>query len=211
MSEAYKYPEEEFFEAFDTIITLPTEQTVEDVAEACRTAALSFINESGPWGKAELALWLMGPYAQLAHSESYRDREPAGFPSGGLLLRDIDARFVDRFTMTARDEVLRTVRSLHDPRQAEAFIWRMLETSFIAPCEDHLGANGWIPTPRAIRLADRVLSLVATDYLVRPADYSYLDTCSRCDSLTFGGPTGSPCGRHGSGIQGPNGFWLRVD
>jgi hypothetical protein len=47
--------------ASDTIVTLPRTTGAHAIASACRDALVTFLNESQHWGKAELAMWLMGP------------------------------------------------------------------------------------------------------------------------------------------------------
>ena len=47
----------------DTVIVLPEGFSGADMARNCRETAVDFMNESSSWGKAELAMWLEGPYA----------------------------------------------------------------------------------------------------------------------------------------------------
>ena len=49
--------------AFDTVVVLPAGLSGADMARSCRETALQFMNEASRWGKAELAMWLEGPYA----------------------------------------------------------------------------------------------------------------------------------------------------
>src|SRR5690349_7345065 len=62
----------------DTILTLPEQTGAHAIAAARREAALSFLNDSDRWGKAELAMWLMGPYAQLTTYGSAYARSKRG-------------------------------------------------------------------------------------------------------------------------------------
>jgi hypothetical protein len=63
-----------------------------------------------------------------------------------------------------------------------------------------------VPTSDARRLADRVLSLVAADYLARPTDYDTdLSVCMTCKTVEFDAVSRARgiCHRHGSGMFVP--------
>jgi hypothetical protein len=191
----------------DTILTLPEATDSIAVASACREAALAFLNESERWGKAELAMWLMGPYAQLTQYVSPLSRRRSGeFAKAAPLLREIDARMVDRVIRNAREEVIHTLKGTLDAEGGPSFAFSMLSAGFVAKCEDRSRVSGWVPTADARRLADRVLSLLAVDYLTRPADYEgSLSVCTQCgivelDSISR---TRGICHRHGSGMFTP--------
>ena len=155
----------------DTILTLPEQTGALAIAEACREAATSFLRESHRWGKAELAMWLLGPYAVVAHHAPTYARRLNGEAARPLppLLREIDARMVERVIEAAHTEVLQTLDGITDAQSASAFARRMFSAGFVAPCMDLRGTAGWVPTTDARRLADRVLSLFAADYLARPS------------------------------------------
>jgi hypothetical protein len=188
----------------DTILTLPEQTGSVAVAAACREAALAFLNESMHWGKPELATWLMGPYAQLTQYVPASSRRKSGEISRPVpLMREIDARMVERVIRSARQEVLGTLARTVDTEGGASFAFSMLSSGFVARCEDRGRNAGWIPTTDARRLADRVLSLLAADYLTRPLDYeSELARCSRCDTIEFDAVTRvrGVCHRHGSGL-----------
>lgn len=171
----------------DTILTLPSFMGCRALAAACRDAALMFINESAHWGKAELALWLMGPYSQVMRFEAaYAERRGASSERSVPLLREIDARMVDRIISTAREEVLEALRMLPDSEGGATFAFCVISESFVARCEDSRHIVGWVPTNVARRLADRVLSLIAVDYLMNPEDYENdLFMCPACGSVSF--------------------------
>lgn len=171
----------------DTILTLPEQTGSLAIADACRTAALAFLNESQHWGKAELAMWLMGPYTQLTQYISPFSRRHGGeLGRTAPMLREIDARMVDRVIKNARDEVLTTLEHTSDTEGGASFAFTMLAAGFVARCEDRGHVAGWVPTTDARRLADRVLSLLAADYLARPKDYeAELCVCAECKIVEF--------------------------
>jgi hypothetical protein len=191
----------------DTILTLPEQTGSMAIANACRATALAFLNESLHWGKAELAMWLMGPYGQLTQYVSPFSRRRAGERAcTPPLMRDIDARMVDRVIKTAHEEVMTTLARMGDAEGSASFAFTMLAAGFVARCEDRGQVAGWVPTSDARRLADRVLSLLAADYLSRPGDYENdLSVCHVCKTVEFGAGTHDRgiCRRHGSGIFVP--------
>ncbi len=191
----------------DTILTLPDQTGSMAIADDCRAAALAFLNESSHWGKAELAMWLMGPYGQLTQYVSQYSRRRSGeFARQAPLLREIDARMVHRVIKNAYDEVMAAIERTCDPEGGASFAFTMLAAGFVARCEDHGHVAGWVPTSDARRLADRVLSLIAADYLARPADYDTdLAVCSTCKTVEFDAVSRSRgiCPRHGSGMYIP--------
>jgi hypothetical protein len=154
----------------DTILTLPEHTGALAIAEACRDAATAFLRESRRWGKAELAMWLMGPYAMVAYyaptCERRRSNE-AKRPTPPLL-REIDARMVERVIAAAHTEVRDALDGITDAQGAADFALGMIAAGFVARCVGLDGTSGWVPTTDARRLADRVLSLLAADYLTRP-------------------------------------------
>ena len=191
----------------DTILTLPEQTGAFAVASACREAALMFMNESQHWGKAELAMWLMGPYAQLTQYVPADTRHKSGeFKRPVPMLKEIDARMVDRVIKSARAEVLATLQRIGDVEGGASFTFSMLSGGFVARCEDKRQVQGWIPTTEARRLADRVLSLFAADYLTRPAAYENdFAVCAQCGMVEFDNiaRTRGICHRHGSGMFVP--------
>ena len=172
----------------DTILTLPDGAGSLAVATACRETALAFLNESERWGKAELAMWLMGPYAQLTQYVTPLARRRSGeFVARPVpLLREIDVRMVERVIRSAHEEVAALLRRVSDAEAGASFAFTMLSSGFVARCEDRRQVAGWVPTSDARRLADRVLSLLAVDYFTRPADYeTELAVCSQCKTVEF--------------------------
>ncbi|WP_146652163.1 hypothetical protein [Labilithrix luteola] len=193
--------------SIDTILTLPERTGSLAIARACRETALAFVHESSYWGKAELAMWLMGPYAQLTQyvSNSAR-RHGTDSPRPVPLLREIDARMVERVVRSARTEVIETMKQTADAEGGASFAFTMMSAGFVVRCEDEGHVPGWVPTTDARRLADRVLSLLAADYLARTSDYeNELSVCRHCGAIDFdaGIRDRGICHRHGSGTFAP--------
>jgi len=166
----------------DTILTLPSGMSAADISSACREAGLEFINDSRRWGKPELSMWLTARYAELT---KHAVKEEGG---AGLwpvpLLKDIDVRLVDRIMATARAEILETLHTIAKDGAA-SFVLKALISGSVVRCEDASNQPMWAPG-QATRLADRVLSLFATDYLTRPGDYEgELFVCRECESVAF--------------------------
>ena len=173
-------------EPIDTVVTLPTGLTANGIASACREAAMTFVTDSKYWGKAELGMWLTASYASVTRHAS-KASEPQVWPVP--LLRDIDARLIERIMQSARREIVDTLALISKDGSA-SFVLRALIAGTVVRCEDSTREPTWAPTGEASRLADRVLSLFAVDYLVRPADYeSELSVCSVCETVVFDADT----------------------
>ena len=188
----------------DTILTLPRQVDAVAIVASCREAALVFLNESRHWGKAELAMWLMGPYAQVTRHLGARHR--SGQMARPVLLNEIDVRMVSRIVAAAHDQVLAELRKMRDDESSATFAFTMLSNGFVARCQDELGTSGFVPTSTAVRLADRVLSLIAADYLTRPSEYeTELSVCEQCEMVDFDDVARirGTCHRHGSGMFAP--------
>lgn len=167
----------------DTVIVLPQGFSGSDMARDCREIALQFMNEANHWGKAELAMWLQGPYA-IVTAHAKRAFEPS-LAGGAPLIREIDVRLVDRIIRAARTEVLENLAQVVSD-QSSSFVLRALISGTVSRVEDGYSEPTWAPTGGTTRLADRVLSLFAVDYLVRPGDYeAELSVCPTCAHVAF--------------------------
>jgi hypothetical protein len=205
---------------------LPADVRNVDVAESCRYGALAFLNGTlAAWGKPELAAWLGGAYhsvtrfaregldvearvSSLSASVSASASSTAPLPSGGIPsnARKVAPYAIERVMKEAHDEVLDTMRLLSEPDGGVSFAFAALGGVLVARCKDTDGDFGWIPVaPTRMRLADRVLSLIAVDYLARPEDYEErLAICSTCSVISFDAAARSRrlCRVHsGSGIR----------
>jgi hypothetical protein len=176
--------ESEEADPIDTVVMLPTGMTGAEIASACRDAAMTFINESRHWGKAELGMWLTGTYAtSTKHASKQTETDGQVWPVP--LLRDIDARLVERIMHSARTEIFEMLATIASDGSA-SFVLRSLIAGTVIRCEDGAREPAWAPTGEATRLADRVLSLFAVDYLARPGDCeSALVVCPRCELVAF--------------------------
>jgi hypothetical protein len=167
----------------DTVVVLPHGFSGADMARLCRETAMQFMNEASGWGKAELAMWLAGPYA-MATRFAKKEQEPS-LTGGVPLIKEIDVRLVDRIIRTARAEVLENLGQVVAD-QSSSFVLRALIAGSVARVEDGYSEPTWAPAAGTTRLADRVLSLFAVDYLVRPGDYeTSLSICATCSYVSF--------------------------
>lgn len=186
----------------DTILTLPRQTDAIAMAEMCREASVEFLNEGKRWGKPELAMWLMGPYAQCTRYLG-GERHKSGQMARPVLLSEIDVRMVERVIGAAHEQVISELRKMRDDESSASFTFTMLANGFVARCQDDMGVSGFVPTSKPVRLADRVLSLVAADYLTRPAEYDMeMSVCELCNCVDFDGVARmrGTCSRHGSGM-----------
>lgn len=166
--------------------------TVDRVAEACRSTALRYLDGArAGWEKKELVDWLVGPYrrltllrysvAELAWADVLDAREapPSSRPVTQLRVQDMIER--------ARLEVTERLDAFAQSDDAALFVLDARDSRAVIRCRDARGREGFLPVDRpGMRLADRVLSLLATDYLLRPVDYDELCTvCGRCQTITF--------------------------
>jgi hypothetical protein len=175
---------------FPTIFTLAQPNGVLEVADTCRHALLAFLNGVGleGWGCEELASWLAGPYETVTRvaTEVARAKDSNSPPaSAGTSLLDRNA--VEQLMVHAHRECLNVLRSMIDPEQGTSFAFKLVSLELLMRCEDTQANCGWLPIAKAnMRLADRVQSLIAVDFLTRPEDYEgQLSLCGRCGTVEF--------------------------
>jgi hypothetical protein len=171
-------------------------ETMSTLSDSCRYAALAFLNGTiGGWGKRELGAWLAGPYADVTQPARISDFPPtsdagAARPpaSASGSRRELAPYAVSRVMREAHDEAIEVLRQLAEPEGGVAFAFGAVDTlvehTFDGSTEHEAS---WVPlAPTRMRLADRVLSLLAVDYLSRPEDYeSALFICGRCTLVGF--------------------------
>jgi hypothetical protein len=163
------------------VLALPTRSLVASFTDGCRQAALDFVNRVAVTNDKEaLAEWLRGPYrthvVTLARSRTYRVGAASVVPSA-----------LEKLLAQARLEVSMNLLRTRDPEDGVGFGYSALAAGLVYRAQDATGAMGWVPVaqPR-MRLTDRVLSLVAADYLLRSADYeTQLYTCATCGITGF--------------------------
>lgn len=189
--------------------------TIDDVAEACRSAAIEFLDGvRDGWGKKELVTWLTGSYHQIsilrcsADELAFADVVPhTPRPSLRANTQSVPPEDVEKTLQAARAEVLAVLeRFASSDGAAETFMWRVKSRGGLTRVEDEDGMVGLVPNEQpSQRLAERVLSLVAADYIARPLDYEErVAVCHACGNVSFepGARAACDCGEHrGSGIR----------
>jgi hypothetical protein len=166
------------------VLALPSRSRVPAFAEGCRAAALDFVNRvtemEGKEQLAGLAGWLRGPYR--AHSVTLARSHTKRLGAASVL----PGALATLLTRT-RQHVLMGLLQARNTEEGIGFAYSALAAGHVYRCQDVDGTPGWVPVaqPR-MRLADRVLSLVAADYLLRSEDYeTALYTCSACGLTEF--------------------------
>jgi hypothetical protein len=140
-----------------------------------RPAALELLRGAVEgWTAGDLARWLTGPYREGS--------VPLPRPRVRAQGATIDPRAIVRILRAAREQVL---EELHGARWSAGplFMRSLVRQRAIAMAEDGL----WVPIdkPRML-LKDRVLSLLAADYLFCPLEYTRrFALCIRCDAVVF--------------------------
>ena len=161
------------------------------LADSCRYAALAFLNGTlGAWGKKELGAWLAGPYADVTGRGRVSDLPPSAPPStlAPRSSRELAPYAVSRVMREAHEEAIEVLRQLAEPEGGVSFAFGAVDTLVEHTYDGSIDNEAcWVPrAPSRMRLADRLLSLLAVDYLSRPEDYeSKLFICSRCTLVGF--------------------------
>jgi len=167
------------------------------VADACRSAALGFFaGVAEGWSKRDLAEWL-GVYQVIAVRSvgSLTASAPDACPAR------LDEARVRRLMSAVREDAVDIVLALTDPARGVHFGCYAVAAGLVTTYLDQQGTEAWAPVdlPR-MRLLDRVRSLIAVDYLLRPLDFrSVVRVCRRCDGVFFdnGRHERAGCGRYG--------------
>ena len=149
------------------------------MSAAWRPAALDVLRGAREgWTPVDLARWLLGPYSQ-ATSHVPRDADE------GLAETTpprVDARRLSEILSSAASEVVAALECVRSRGTVE-FVRAAIDQGAIVPTWDGF----WLPIdkPRML-LSDRVLSLFAADYLLRPRDYvTDLEICAKCRGVVF--------------------------
>jgi hypothetical protein len=158
-----------------------------ELADACRSAALGFLTGVAEgWDKKDLAEWL-GVYQSIAvRSEDASACLGRRVPPAGRPVR-LDAGRIERLLSDTREEAVDVVLALTDPQRGIHFGFYAVIAGLVTNYVDPHGNTAWAPVdlPR-MSLLDRLLSLFAVDYLLRPAEYERsLRICRRCDAVHF--------------------------
>ena len=164
-------------------VLLPEGVTVMDVAARCRGAVLMLL-ESGhqPWGKPELAQWLTNAYRWPT---SFAKPREIGIPPSSRRM-PIQVDKLEELLAETRSEVHAAFTRVAETTDI-SFSYAAIHGGFIERCQDAEGAKGWVPVDRqGMRLSERAISLIAVDYLVRPADYlGLISVCEECGRVSF--------------------------
>ncbi|MEO7110625.1 MAG: hypothetical protein ABI183_09320 [Polyangiaceae bacterium] len=185
---------------------------VSNVADGCRNAALHFLRgvDAG-WGKRELAHWLLGPYHRLSMlrlSGTTPARSTSGFFPRATANGPVSDGDVQRVMREAQEAVLGIVSRFEngDPR-VDTFIWRLQSRGIFERVVDGNGTRGLVPNESISQhLSERVLSLIAVDYVARPLDYEDRVTiCRTCGDVSFSehARARGNCGAHDADRSGP--------
>jgi hypothetical protein len=151
-------------------VALPLGVEVDRVARECGAATLAFLRGTG-WGKRELAFWLIGRYEPLA---SYVQAGDDGAPSAGALgpPSESDLSRLPALVRHARRQTLKLLRTALLHGEHLDFAVAAVGHGHVAPAEDTLGRQGWVPVARPrMSLVDRVGSLVTAQRLTRPGEF----------------------------------------
>jgi hypothetical protein len=181
------------------VLALPARAQMSPFADGCRAAALDFVNRvSVRADKHTLAQWLRGPYCR--HVVALSPMRTRKVDASGLLRGALE-----RLMVNARQQVSDAILAARDPGDGVAFGYSALAAGHVYRSRDVDGLEGWVPVshPR-MRLVDRVLSLVAADYLFRSDDYeNALFACVRCENLVFDASRieGRVCAAHQSDVR----------
>lgn len=164
---------------------LPEGRRVEELADACRSAALAFMwSARASWGKRELARWLAGPYARAIEAT----REPAAARSTARATsrRSISDETIHELVAQSHARVAAALRSIGMWRDNPRFARLMVDGGVVVGVIDAASAIGYAPVASPeMRLVDRVTSLFVADFLTRPADYASFQVCDVCAGAAF--------------------------
>jgi hypothetical protein len=190
------------------VVLLPENVSATMVADVSREAMLALIRGAGKgWDKRELAQWLAGPYRLMTSYASAPPGEAAPAVAGPAALapaatrgaahararsatpraRAVSAARLHDVVAAAKEEVLATLLMAAPPDSDVRFAERSIARGHVVRTRDRAGRGGWAPVnATGMLLAERILSLVSVDYLMRPADYlALLSVCGRCEAVSF--------------------------
>jgi hypothetical protein len=171
------------------VVLLPENVTTMMLADVSRQAILSLVSGTGAgWGKRELAQWLAGPYRLLtSYAQGIHAVPEPRTSSIPPSLTPLPLARVNDLLGAAKEELLATLLMAAPPDSDVSFADRAIAKGHLVRTRDRGGRGGWAPVDaKGMLLADRLLSLVAVDYLMRPADYlALLSVCGRCQAVSF--------------------------
>jgi hypothetical protein len=185
------------------VIPILKNRTTNDVADLCRSAALGFLANARDWSKRDLAEWLQDSYRPLVIGAPKVQRKltPAyGTPVSIAPSPAVSPAELTGILENAHWEILRALRDLQAAPSSLDAGRAFIASNVVTRCIDDNGVAGWVAVShRSSRLAERVMSLFAADFLARPWDYEYdLTICETCENVSF---TEVSCCRARSGMQ----------
>jgi hypothetical protein len=190
------------------VVDLPSWVSAGIVADVARAALTSFLSGvglaegEGRWTKRDVAEWLAGPYSALTSYAGSVD-DSSTFKR---IAAPVVAQKLEDVLRAAKEEVLATLIMAAPPDNNVQFSHRAIQEGHVVRTRDRQGRSGWAPVDLpGMLLADRVLSMVVVDYLMRPADYlALLSVCGVCQAVSFDAQTRvrGRCLAHGAGLRG---------
>jgi hypothetical protein len=101
--------------------------------------------------------------------------------------RRLVADKLDAVMRSTKEEVLATLILATPPESDIRFTHRAIAAGHVIRTRDAHGRAGWAPVDApGMLFAERILSLVSVDYLMRPADYlALLSVCGICQAVSF--------------------------
>ena len=87
----------------------------------------------------------------------------------------------------SNDQLRRSLAAMAPPASEVTFVRRAVASGHVMRSRDDAGRAGWTPRDAlGIRFAERILSLVSVDRLMRPSDYLALfSRCAICETVSF--------------------------
>lgn len=146
--------------------------------------------------KRELAAWLEGDYRRTLRFDRTRRSEPP--PSGVRLRGDgVTATRIADIVASAQASARLLLEELKNGR--DDAIESALERALVVSVETADGMIVCVPAQIAnAGLSDRIIALIAVDYLARPQDFEHLLViCDACERTAFG----APCDHRESGYD----------
>lgn len=151
------------------------------VSAECRQAALDFMSGvASGWSKRDLALWLIGPYANATRYCAHGERTNVSDTT------EVDAETIEDLLVTTRGRLVAALENSVLSDGALDFADEVVERGFVQRAIDEDSSEVWVPVDRArMRLEQRVGSLFVADYLNDRRAYGALHVCSRCENVVF--------------------------
>ena len=197
--------------------------SLRDIADGCRSAGLDLLEGiAHGWTKADLVKWLVGPYRRLTRLhlspdelawadviETRTGNARASEPPPSDREPSISERAVQTVLVRARREVLHELGKFAFGSDPMGFVFRARARGSVIRCIDPRGRTGFVPIAErsgSMRLAERALSLFATDFLLRPNAYEdHCTVCVRCGVVVFDprARTTLECGMHATPVAPP--------